>query len=452
MPWTIQVACAFVLFVSNTFAQVYHYETGKVIPVSRPGQIIWKEGVFQNFLADYGTLVVLENPKNPKSKLINIPVIKVKCLQPDSVKEPHFVLHGGPGESNIQTTLLFSGMLQKHDVILVGYRGVDGSVSLQEPHYQSALTCDSLSLKNQKIVFAKAAHEAIRFFNEKKIEWEGFGLESVVDDIEEFRKNEGYPKISFLAFSYGTMIAQLYSETYPQNMETNIYIGARPLGNFWLSDSLFHEQLYQLFKKYKQQKNEADTSWSDFSRLMAPALDTHHLAAADINPVLFDLFFFSQCYSFDNALQLFATLDKVPSKGYNKLVQKYKEFYKNYPNLVLGDLLVKKKKWYPHGYEKESIGNYECSRIIETLNNWYSPQIDYFLPSGTSGNRTIDSILTYFIFGEFDVASPYKLFEPLILSNYIKAEVAIVPDCSHLDLFYTKKELLTIRILDIINQ
>ena len=343
MPWTIQVACAFVLFVSNTFAQVYHYETGKVIPVSRPGQIIWKEGVFQNFLADYGTLVVLENPKNPKSKLINIPVIKVKCLQPDSVKEPHFVLHGGPGESNIQTTLLFSGMLQKHDVILVGYRGVDGSVSLQEPHYQSALTCDSLSLKNQKIVFAKAAHEAIRFFNEKKIEWEGFGLESVVDDIEEFRKNEGYPKISFLAFSYGTMIAQLYSETYPQNMETNIYIGARPLGNFWLSDSLFHEQLYQLFKKYKQQKNEADTSWSDFSRLMAPALDTHHLAAADINPVLFDLFFFSQCYSFDNALQLFATLDKVPSKGYNKLVQKYKEFYKNYPNLVLGDLLVKKK-------------------------------------------------------------------------------------------------------------
>ena len=107
---------------------------------------------------------------------------------------------------------------------------------------------------------------------------------------------------------------------------------------------------------------------------------------------------------------------------------------------------------HQQGYEKESYENYECSRIIESLNSWYSPQIDYFLPSETSGNNEIDSIPTYFIFGEYDVASPLKLFEPIILSDYKCAKVDIVPDCSHLDLFYSKKELLTLQILDIINR
>ena len=48
------------------------------------------------YSADCGTLVVPENRSDPNSRLIALPVIRVRALS-DSPAEPIFYLQGGPG-------------------------------------------------------------------------------------------------------------------------------------------------------------------------------------------------------------------------------------------------------------------------------------------------------------------------------------------------------------------
>ena len=75
--------------------------------------------------ADCGTLIVPENRVNPNSRLIALPLIRVHALG-DSTSVPVFWLAGGPGESNMTFSHL-EGLLDSHDIVMVGYRGVDSS-------------------------------------------------------------------------------------------------------------------------------------------------------------------------------------------------------------------------------------------------------------------------------------------------------------------------------------
>src|SRR5512134_269824 len=84
------------------------------------------------YAAECGTLVVPENWDKADSRLIALPVVHFPARGANPA-EPIFVLRGGPGESN-----LFSGtppdwILKNHDVVNVGYRGVDGTVTLDCP-------------------------------------------------------------------------------------------------------------------------------------------------------------------------------------------------------------------------------------------------------------------------------------------------------------------------------
>lgn len=438
MPQRILVAWLFILFIVELPAQVYHYETGKAIPLSKPGQIIWNNGVFQGYSSSFGTMAVLENPTNPKSKLINIPIIKIHCLQPDSVLEPFLLFHGGPGESNIKEYLVFAEILKKHDLIIVGYRGVDGSVVLEEPYYKKALTCDTLCINNQNQIFVQASMNALKYLHEKNIEWEGYNLDAMVSDIELFRIHEGYQKISFFAFSFGTMVAQLYSETFPDFVQRNILIGARPIGNFTFLDSIFEKKMFELFVNYKIRKNESDTLKSDLKYMLSQVIDSNNLIENKMNPVLFNLFFFSQFYSYDNVNPFFEILSK---KNYTEILKKYEEFYKNYPNIILGDMLVKKIKWNQPKEIIEKEQNVILKQIIESLNDWYYPQYIHQSYKKDAFQSGYPNQNTYYIFGEYDVASPYELFQ--FENNTLNdSQVILMPECSHLDLFNSKKELL----------
>ena len=81
--------------------------------------------------ADCGTLVVPENRADPHSRLIALPVIRIRAhsAHPGA---PIFRLEGGPGKTNMKFAEA-SRFNANHDVVLVGYRGVDGSVRLQLP-------------------------------------------------------------------------------------------------------------------------------------------------------------------------------------------------------------------------------------------------------------------------------------------------------------------------------
>lgn len=92
--------------------------------------------------ADCSTLVVPENRADPNSRLIAVPVIRIRATG-DNPAEPIFRLAGGPGQSNIMGFSLTPWFIEDHDIVLVGYRGVDGSVMLACPEVVKAIKTDS---------------------------------------------------------------------------------------------------------------------------------------------------------------------------------------------------------------------------------------------------------------------------------------------------------------------
>src|SRR5215216_5073484 len=89
------------------------------------------------YRADCGTLVVPENRTNPHSRLIALPVTRIRALSAHP-GTPVFRLQGGPGVTNMKFSK-GSRVAGNHDVVLVGYRGIDGSVRLDCPEVVSAL-------------------------------------------------------------------------------------------------------------------------------------------------------------------------------------------------------------------------------------------------------------------------------------------------------------------------
>src|SRR5438045_4377488 len=84
-----------------------------------------------SYRADCGTLVVRENRHNARSRLIALPVkrIRARFAHPGL---PIFRLQGGPGITNMDFPDA-SRLADRHDVVLVGFRGVDGSSKLDCP-------------------------------------------------------------------------------------------------------------------------------------------------------------------------------------------------------------------------------------------------------------------------------------------------------------------------------
>src|SRR5206468_1687516 len=90
------------------------------------------------YAADCGTLAVPENRHDPRSRLIALPVTRIRSRS-SHPGDPVFRLQGGPGISNTDFSVA-SRFADHHDVVLVGYRGVDGSSVLNCPEVTSALS------------------------------------------------------------------------------------------------------------------------------------------------------------------------------------------------------------------------------------------------------------------------------------------------------------------------
>ncbi len=108
---------------------------------AKTGGLDLQPGTFETedgpYAADIGTLVVPENRNDPDSRLMALPVVRVRA-RTDHPAEPLFRLEGGPGVSNMKFEQA-SRYAGDRDVVLVGYRGADGSSVLDAPEVVEAL-------------------------------------------------------------------------------------------------------------------------------------------------------------------------------------------------------------------------------------------------------------------------------------------------------------------------
>jgi len=181
--------------------------------------------------ADCGTLVVPENRADPRSRLIALPVTRILARSSHPLA-PIFYLNGGPGITNM--TFPQAGRLTaQHDVVMVGYRGVDGSSVLNCPEVTAALenSADYLG-KASLSAYSQAFASCAKRLERSGVDLAGYTLAEQADDIEAARVALGYKRIDLLSESAGTRLAMIYQWRYPNSVDRSVMVGVNPPGNY----------------------------------------------------------------------------------------------------------------------------------------------------------------------------------------------------------------------------
>jgi pimeloyl-ACP methyl ester carboxylesterase len=192
--------------------------------------------------ADCGTLIVSENPADTRSQLLALPVVRVRARS-DHPTEPIFFLEGGPGFTNLDFPMA-SRFADDHDVVLVGYRGVDGSVRLDCPEVEQALSRSADYLAQETFRAYGAAYRACaNRLTDEGVDLTRYGLTQQIADMEAARVAFGYDRIDLLSQSAGTRTAMIYAWRYPERIHRAVMAGVNPPGHLIFDPQTTDEQL-----------------------------------------------------------------------------------------------------------------------------------------------------------------------------------------------------------------
>jgi pimeloyl-ACP methyl ester carboxylesterase len=184
------------------------------------------EAVGVKYAAECGTLVVPENRSDPSSRLIALPVIRIRSTG-NNPTEPIFRLTGGPGRSNVSGSLVVPWFIEDHDFVLVGYRGMDGTVRLDCPEVVEVIKGAGQGdmLSDRALDESSAAYtRCAKRLQDEGIDLAGYTVTELIDDIEDARVGLGYERINLISDSFGTNVARIYAYMFPENIYRSVMI------------------------------------------------------------------------------------------------------------------------------------------------------------------------------------------------------------------------------------
>jgi uncharacterized membrane protein YdfJ with MMPL/SSD domain/pimeloyl-ACP methyl ester carboxylesterase len=219
-----------------------------------------------SYAADCGTVVVPENRAKPGSRLIGVRVIRIKARSAHP-GAPVFRLEGGPGGTNLKFARA-SSLAENHDVVLVGYRGIDSSVRLDCPEVSSALkrSTDFLGQKSFR-TYTQAFRDCAARLQEDGVDLAGYTLPAQVDDLEAARRALGYGRINLVSESAGTRLAMIYAWRYPRSIHRSVMIAVNPPGHF-LWDAKATDELIGRYSRLCAQDANCSKRTNDFAASM----------------------------------------------------------------------------------------------------------------------------------------------------------------------------------------
>jgi len=223
------------------------------------------------YAAECGTLIIPENRNDPDSRVIALPVTRIPAsgAQPSA---PIFWLAGGPGASNMKYSRV-EWFHENHDIVLVGYRGVDGSVYLGCPEIGEAMASGLPMMSRESMTMqGDAATACAERLTAEGIDLDGYTVLEVVDDIEDARRALGYDRINLESGSYGTRLAQIYTWRYPDNVHRNAMVAVNPPGRFWWDGAILEEQILR-YSDLCAEDEYCSSRTSDLAASIQRALD-----------------------------------------------------------------------------------------------------------------------------------------------------------------------------------
>ncbi len=256
---------AVLLFISlaSAMAQESSFPADEQLANAKPGDMLVQAGVMKyggkEYKADFCKIAVPENRNNSGSRLIILPVIKIYAGSPRP-SNAVFLLRGGPGESNIWKESQ-DRLLLNHDVVMVGYRGIDGAVSLAAPEVTDAMKNAKNPLSGESLrAIGQALNAAITRIQGEGVDLEGYTVPEVAEDIEMARKALGYKKINLLGTGYGSRVALMYGLRYPGNINRTVMYEPNPPGNFIAEPATVEKQLEYYGSLWKNDPDAAAKS------------------------------------------------------------------------------------------------------------------------------------------------------------------------------------------------
>lgn len=195
------------------------------------------------YQADCGTLVVPENRSNPAARLIALPVKRIRTVS-DHPAEPIFYLSDGPGSSN-KGFKPPAWLLAQHDIVMIGYRGVDGTPKLDCPEVAKAVTGVGADLLSPASLdgMGKAMSTCAARLESEGVDLAGYTIPEVVDDMESARTAMGYAHVDLISESYGTRVAQIYADMHSASLLRSAMIGVNPPGHFYWDPAVVDAQI-----------------------------------------------------------------------------------------------------------------------------------------------------------------------------------------------------------------
>lgn len=232
---SVLLLLSLLLLVSCAKKEVSRFPSAQESAKAKAGELVKKEGSFmrkeKQYRADFATLTVWENRTKDESRLIRLPVVRIYSENKNPA-EPVFLLMGGPGVSNIWKYPP-AWLLKNHDVVMVGYRGVDGSVILKAPEIVEGYKVDKEPFSRENLQkMAKAHRAAFERLKKEGVDIDGYNMVEVIDDMEAARKALGYGKINLFSRSYGTRLAYIFGLRYPESIQRSVMVGVNPPGHF----------------------------------------------------------------------------------------------------------------------------------------------------------------------------------------------------------------------------
>jgi pimeloyl-ACP methyl ester carboxylesterase len=218
--------------------------------------------------AECGALVVPENWDKTGSRLIALPVVRIPASGPNPA-EPVFWLVGGPGGPNL-SWVPPDWLLASHDVVQVGYRGVEGTVALACPEVNHLIKIHAgkdVFSEQARREYVAAVKQCAAAHQEAGVDLAGYTVPGVVKDMEAARRALGYDRINLFSESYGTRVAQLYAYLHPDSLHRLILIGVNTPGHF-IWDPAVLDKMIEHISELCDQDVTCNSRTSDFAQTM----------------------------------------------------------------------------------------------------------------------------------------------------------------------------------------
>ena len=432
--------------------------------ILKNGDILLKTGTYKNkndkkypkkITADYITMAVKENRNKPDGRIITIPVLRLHSLS-KTPKEPVFLLNGGPGGSNLFNFALF--LIEEHDVVMVGYRGADGSTILTSKVFAESLVTDSNTFsayhcKNAALVLKGEMDR----WSKEGIDLNCYNIIEVIDDIENARIKLGYNKIDLFGYSYGTRLAYIYGLRYPESIKYSFSALVNPPGHFCYDPDIQDNILKQYNELWKKEVSNLERS-PDIVLTIKNVLSTLPVKWKKIyiDPAKVRFMSFIQLYTTYGATQIFDAFVAAENGDYSGLACMVMMFDMS-PEMktVWGDLIMKggTADYIPG---KDYISDTDSKEnLIGAIHSKLFALVDFsgfhfkLIPEQYRKYDT-SYVNTLLINGNLDISTPLPNAQELI--KYLpNGKLVVVSDYSHMDIYRKQPEVFNSFIIEYFN-